>query len=359
MGSDGKMNRRTFLQLSAAGVAAAGAGAWLLNSFEMFGFSDSAARSALSVPQSAKKVFARCGACSHSMFHLVNREFGHPHETAELASDPLAGGLMNTQHQCGMVWGAVLGMGAAAWRNCDTPDQAIETAMTGAQRLVSSFQNRAHSLNCRDVVGFDMHHGTAIASFMIKGLPSGMLNMVCFNLMEHWYPEAVQVIRATVTDARDVASREGNAESLVEPTATENIATLVVNSGESIPAHSDETPVRCRSCASEVARRMGATDEEKVTVAGLAGGIGLSGQACGALGAAIWIDSLHWCRENSGQSGYLNPRSEEILTSFHEVTGSEMLCSRICGQQFTSHEEHTAYMDHGGCEELISALAQA
>jgi hypothetical protein len=42
---------------------------------------------------------------------------------------------------------------------------------------------------------------------------------------------------------------------------------------------------------------MGASDEEMVLVAGFAGGMGLSDNACGALGAAIWMNTLAWNRE--------------------------------------------------------------
>jgi len=41
------------------------------------------------------------------------------------------------------------------------------------------------------------------------------------------------------------------------------------------------------SCASEVVRRMGGRDEERVMVSGFAGGLGLSGNGRGALSAAI------------------------------------------------------------------------
>ena len=47
------------------------------------------------------------------------------------------------------------------------------------------------------------------------------------------------------------------------------------------------------SCASEVAAKMGASDEEMVMVAGFAGGLGLSGNACGAL-AVIRQGHFHW-----------------------------------------------------------------
>ena len=55
------------------------------------------------------------------------------------------------------------------------------------------------------------------------------------------------------------------------------------------------------SCSCEVARKMGASDEEMVMVAGFAGGLGLSGNGCGALSAAIYLDTLAWCRKHPGK----------------------------------------------------------
>jgi hypothetical protein len=48
-----------------------------------------------------------------------------------------------------------------------------------------------------------------------------------------------------------------------------------------------EAPHGPLSCAAVLARKMGAVDQHAVMAAGLAGGIGLSGGACGALGAAV------------------------------------------------------------------------
>ena len=53
--------------------------------------------------QDAKKLFRECGTCSQTFGHLLNRKFGYPKETEERALDPLAGGIMNTGHQCGML----------------------------------------------------------------------------------------------------------------------------------------------------------------------------------------------------------------------------------------------------------------
>jgi len=40
-----------------------------------------------------RKVFWKCGTCSHAMFHLLNHEFDNPKENEENASDLLAGGI--------------------------------------------------------------------------------------------------------------------------------------------------------------------------------------------------------------------------------------------------------------------------
>ncbi len=128
----------------------------------------------------AKKVFYKKGTCSRTFFYLLNREYGHPLDDGEKAADPLAGGILQHGYQCGMLWGASMG----------------------------------------------------------------------------------------------VAAEEG------------------------LSLNQDELPQRCMSCASEVVKRMGGTDVEMVMVAGLAGGMGMSGNACGALGAAIWMKALINIREN-------------------------------------------------------------
>ena len=55
----------------------------------------------------AKDVFKKCGTCSRTFAHILNREFGHPKEDEERAMNPLAGGIMNQGHQCGMIWGGI------------------------------------------------------------------------------------------------------------------------------------------------------------------------------------------------------------------------------------------------------------
>ena len=101
---------------------------------------------------------------------------------------------------------------------------------------------------------------------------------------------------------------------------------------------------------------MGATDEQATMAAGFAGGIGLCGGACGALGAAVWMIALERSRENQGKVDLEDPRTQEIIDRFIEATDYEFECSKIVGREFGSVDEHAAFLRGGGCQKLIDVL---
>jgi hypothetical protein len=159
---------------------------------------------------------------------------------------------------------------------------------------------------------------------MIKILfQGGMRNSTCFRLADKWAPEAIQSAKAGLNAEPPEISRP------------------------------------CMNCASEVVRRKGGSVEEMVMVSGFAGGMGLTGSACGALGSAIWLDTLAWCRENPGKSAFEYGRtsSSKIMEVFNNATGKEILCEKIAGKSFTSLSDHSDYIRAGGCEKVISALS--
>ena len=108
----------------------------------------------------------------------------------------------------------------------------------------------------------------------------GMNNSTCFNLAENWFPEAIQ------------SAKEGLS---LEPI---------------------DTSQKSISCATEVAKKMGATDEEMTMVAGFAGGLGLSGNACGALSTAIWMNSLAWAKKHTKKSAFKNKNAKATSTPY-------------------------------------------
>ena len=101
---------------------------------------------------------------------------------------------------------------------------------------------------------------------------------------------------------------------------------------------------------------MGASEMQAVMAAGFAGGGGLSGGACGALGAAIWIMSMDTPVEMEGLS-YSGTWINDFIEAFLEISDYEFECSAIAGRQFDGVNEHAEYLNAGGCSEIIQALA--
>lgn len=269
-------------------------------------------------PQDGKKLFRKLGTCSRTFFFIVNRAFGHPKELQERAADSLAGGIMQQGHQCGMLWGASLAVGAEAYRKCNDQNQAIAVAVHATQKLMSSFSARENTINCREITHCDFTSKLSMARYFFSGK-----FLHCFDLAQLWAPEAVK------------SAMEG------------------MSNGEI--ASTDE----CISCATEVAKKMGASNEEMMMVAGFAGGLGLSGAACGALSAAIWVKSIMWCKEEAKKSPLKNQYSKKTMDIFNQKTNSKIECSEISGEHFKNIGEHTKFIKNGGCSELIERLANS
>ena len=276
-----------------------------------------------SIKNDTKKVFREKGTCSHTFAYLLNREFGKNKETEERATDPMAGGLMQKGHQCGMLWGASLAVGAEAYRRSQNSEEAIRLAITATQKLLESFSKRTNTINCRDITHSNLDNFFGLTKYMIKTMIQGMNNSTCFNLAENWLPEAIQ------------SAKEGLSQE---------------------PTDSTQKPI---SCATEVAKKMVASNEEMSMVAGFAGGLGLSGNACGALSTAIWMNSLAWAKDHPDKSTFKNKNAKATLKAFNKETNSEMLCHNICQQQFKTIDEHTQFIKNGGCSKLIETLAES
>jgi len=192
---------------------------------------------------------------------IVDSSYDHPLELEELATNPHAGVLLNQGYQCGMLWGAALAAGAQAYRLFGPGPQAETASIIAAQRLVESFRASAGNINCLEIIHMDLHKKTkegqsfssmpdiwGLLKFLFKGGPIG-----CFRMAVRYAPEALSDINTALLEK---------------------------------PVEVPSPPV---SCAVLLAQKMGVSEMHQVMVAGLAGGIGLSGGACGALGAAMWI----------------------------------------------------------------------
>lgn len=265
-----------------------------------------------------KKLFFKLGTCSRTLFYILNREFGHPKEMEERAIDPLAGGIRQQGYQCGMLWGASMAVGAESFRRNDNPDQSVGIAIKATQHIMESFVNRAKSIECQDITETDFSNKWSFVKYFFTGK-----FLSCFKLAEKWAPEAIKA-------------------------ATEGLSLEQTNW--------TQKPI---SCASEVVKRMGGSEEEMAMVAGFAGGLGLSGNGCGALSAAIWKTILELVRKENWKSSLSDPDSEKIIKKFYETTDYEMECHKICEKRFKTIDDHTEFIKNGGCKELINVLARS
>jgi hypothetical protein len=102
---------------------------------------------------------------------------------------------------------------------------------------------------------------------------------------------------------------------------------------------------------------MGASPMHTTTAAGLAGGIGLSGGACGALAAAIWITAMNNSKEGGGKVDYKDPRAMAVIDRFVKCANYEFECSDIVGRKFDSVADHASHLRDGGCSKIIEVLA--
>jgi hypothetical protein len=249
---------------------------------------------------------------------VLNKAFDHPLKLEEKASMPFAGGIMQHGYQCGMIWGAALAAGAQAYRLFGSGPQAETAAVIAARKIIESFRADNKHINCLEITDIDKSSSTMqmITYFLIKGGTIG-----CFRMAAKYAQVAFSEINTALSE-----------KSIEAP---------------SLPV----------SCAAMLAQKMGASEIHTVMAAGLAGGIGLCGGACGALGAAIWIMAMNNNKEGKGKIDFKNPRALEVIDRFIKSTDYKFECSEIVGRKFENIDDHANYMRNGGCSKIIEVLA--
>lgn len=265
-----------------------------------------------------KRTFFKQGTCSRTFFHILNREYGSPRPTHEHAVDPFAGGIVQQGYQCGMLWGASMGAGTESYRRFKSPGVATGMAILATQKIHESFLEHAKSPDCGVITNTDWNKKFSLLKYALTAKM-----VTCFKLAGRWAPSALKVTE------------------------------------EALAQDQTDLPANCVSCASETIRRLGGSEEEAVMVAGFAGGLGLSGNACGALSAAIWKSTHERVKNNTYKYSLTDPEIEKIFIAFYSVTDYEIECSQICGRKFTSVADHSDFIKNGGCGKVICSLASA
>lgn len=263
------------------------------------------------------RTFLKVGSCSETAFSIVDGGFDNPHKREEQASMPLAGGILQHGYQCGLLWGSAFAAGTEAYRRFGATPEAEAAAVVATQKVIETFRTRYGETNCLELIETDWHNKSQVTRYFLKG---GAFK--CFGMAGKFSSIAHQVID-------EALSQDG------------------------FPAL--QPPV---SCTAEFARKMGASEEQVVMAAGLAGGIGLSGGACGALGAAIWLLALRSSEQGDGKFDYKDPRALALVESFLELSDFQYECADITQGGFEGIEDHSRYLREGGCRVLLERLAE-
>lgn len=253
---------------------------------------------------------------------VVNAAYGRSMKMEEEAAAPLAGGLMNQGFQCGLLWGASLAAGIEAHRRFGAGPAAQCEAIKATEKVVEVFKTRTkEEINCSEITEMNLQdlQFKPFLKLLVKGGKVGA--GACFRLAAGYAQDVYQTIDAELP--------EEASQAMAEPA----------------------------SCAAELAAKMGASAEHQTMAAGFAGGIGLSGGGCGALGTAIWLTALNSRAEGEKKVAYAdNARYQEIIDTFVESADYQFECREITGRQFQSVEDHADYLRQGGCQHIIDAL---
>ena len=252
---------------------------------------------------------------------VVDVSFDHPLKLEERATMPFMGGIMKHGYQCGMLWGGTLAAGAQTYRLLGPGPQAETGAIIAAQSLVESFRARNNEINCLEITETNLQSSMqSLKYFIIQGGAIG-----CFRMVAGYARGAFREINTSLSEKHI------------------------------------EVPSSPVSCSAMLAQKMGVSDMHTVMAAGFAGGIGLSGGACGALGAALWIIGMNWLEEGVGnnvwRSKVFRSGAGDAIDRFVRSTDFKFECSEIVGRRFENIGDHAGYLRDGGCSEIIEVLA--
>ena len=260
------------------------------------------------------RTFFAVGTCSEMSCNVLDRAFRHPSKPEEHATAPLAGGIMQHGYQCGLVWGPPLAAGAQAYRLFGPGPRAEAAALNASQRLVDVFRKKFGDIHCMELTGCDWKKASKIVRYFVKGTA-----VKCFGMAAKYPPLALREINAALSEEQKAGP---------------------------------DSPV---SCTALLARKLGASDLQAAMAAGWAGGLGLSGSACGALAVAIWMSGLKRL-EQGEKLKFFDPKTMEIIERFLKNSDYEFECSHIAGRTFEDVADHARYLREGGCAKILETF---
>jgi hypothetical protein len=275
--------------------------------------------------------FHRTIACSEALFTLLNRGADIEMETEEQAAHALCGGVLSQGYVCGQLLGAALATAVRAQKRFRDPETAGAATLSVTCRLADEFHSVAGAIDCREIIEGSL----TTTGGKIKYLASGKPRLCAKNAVK-WAPHADQLI--------DKLLREFDPKMLTEEPA---------------------------NCAMKTMCALG-FEKDAALAGGFAGGVGLTGNVCGAVVAAIFALGVRFYRGRSGRRdsavkallqeagiGDTSSKSATRLLDAFNGKHETLLCSKLIGRKFNSIDDHSNFVAEGGCCDLINSVSES
>ena len=276
----------------------------------------------------------RCVACSEASVTTQLHGFGIKEPAYEQALHSFSGGFMHLGHSCGLLTGAAVAAGFLARRRFDDNVTRSAAALYATIQLAKAYSELAGSVNCKDITEVSLTNLTGRLRYLQKGKAR-----ICGRLHLRWASQAHELIKKALTQF-----------------------------GAQQPAR------ECANCAVRAMKKVltpaGMKEEDAVLAAGLAGGVGLLGNVCGALAVGVFaLSVIHYLGKDSKK------RDSRIRGSLEELAGTRYrgpttrlrlafldrfgsdLCGQIIHRHFKDIEDHSIFIKSGGCQEVIEFIA--
>ena len=284
----------------------------------------------------AKNWWLRCISCSETSVTLVNRDAGVEAPLFEQALHLFSGGFMHQGQACGHLWGATLSAGLRATESFSGTDVRSAAALDATRRLIAALPEDGWAFTCWQNTGFDFTLLSGRLNYLKSEKPKA-----CGRKALAWASKANNVI--------DTAIANFDSEAIAIPCAN-----CAVN------------------CMSKVAPVTGLGNRDSSIVAGFAGGLGLTGNVCGALSVGVFALSVRYYRDRNPESR--DPKFRAAVQELNLVPfGLRKLpyrllrdftarfqtksCEDIVGRVFDDIEDHSRFVANGGCQEVVQFVA--
>ncbi len=241
---------------------------------------------------------------------------------------------MHLGYACGLLTGAALATGFLARMRFDDDETRSTAVLHTTIQLAKTHPELTGSVNCREITEVDFTNLSGRLRYLREGK-----GRMCGRLHLKWSPQAHDLIDQELTEFEK-----------------------------------NEPHRACANCAVQtmkaVAGSVGLENDDSVLVAGLAGGVGLLGNVCGALAAGVYALSLSRYLEKGDVK-----RDSRVKGSLQELTGAGFrgpatelrlafinrfdseLCSQITGRRFHDIEGYSAFIEQGGCQDVVEFVA--